>query len=336
MAKWGAQLTRTTYIMASEVFLAVFHAHFDAHYDALNESCLRWWINERIRDFIAPTFICGNMLQACTVQHEGHHPKVLLWIMEEFFYISHNLTEQDRNGRIVLSYELMIEAEHWYRVKRGGGMGCHHSSQPSGNTPPCSRDTLERIAWSELDSKNIRAPSMVSVRWSSITRANTKAGQAPRLITKLLGDWPPKYSGVCKYVAQQGHQHSLMNRSQWGRYSLWYLHNPQVKVQERQMLRKCPPKSKSAEEGAVGGDAEVDMDPDTHPMAWMRNSQHCYDDEMISFWPLLRPLMDGGGTTMWCLARRLLSTWEWSSATHPTSCPPAPTNMGDRMVATPR
>ena len=46
------------------------------------------------------------------VQHEGHCPKVLLWIMEEFFYISHELTDEDRDGHIVLGYELMIEAEH--------------------------------------------------------------------------------------------------------------------------------------------------------------------------------------------------------------------------------
>ena len=64
----------------------------------LNESCLRWWINENIRDFIAPTFICGDPLQACTVRREGHRPKVLLWIMEEFFYISHDLMEQDHDG----------------------------------------------------------------------------------------------------------------------------------------------------------------------------------------------------------------------------------------------
>ena len=104
--------------MASEVFLAVFRARFDAHYDASNESCLRWWINESIRDFIAPTFMCRNTLQACTVRHEGHCPKVLLWIMEEFFYISHDLTEQDHDGRVILSYKLMMEAEHRYRVKR--------------------------------------------------------------------------------------------------------------------------------------------------------------------------------------------------------------------------
>ena len=53
--------------MTSEVLLAVFHACFDAHYDVLNESCLRWWINESIRDFVVPTFIRGNVLQACTV-----------------------------------------------------------------------------------------------------------------------------------------------------------------------------------------------------------------------------------------------------------------------------
>ena len=46
--------------MASEIFLAVFHVCFDARYDVLNESGLRWWINENIRDFIVPTFICGN------------------------------------------------------------------------------------------------------------------------------------------------------------------------------------------------------------------------------------------------------------------------------------
>ena len=89
-------------------------------YDTYNESCLRWWINENIRDFIVPTFIHGDPPQACTVRCKGHRPKVLLWIMEEFFYISHDLMEEDHDGRIVLSYELMMEAEHWLGIKWGG------------------------------------------------------------------------------------------------------------------------------------------------------------------------------------------------------------------------
>ena len=84
-------------------------------------------------------------------------------------------------------------------------------------------------------------------------------------------------------------------------------------------------KVENTEEGAVGGEQCIDLDK--HPMAWMRNHQHCYDDEMINFWPLLHPLMDGRGTMTWHLAHRLLSMWHWSSITHPMSCPPAPTNM---------
>ena len=103
--------------MASEIFLELFHVHFDVCYNATNESGLRWWINKNIRDFIAPTFIRGNPLEACTVRHEGHHPKVLLWIMEEFFHISHSLTDADHDGRLILCYELMMEAEHRLRIK---------------------------------------------------------------------------------------------------------------------------------------------------------------------------------------------------------------------------
>ena len=151
---------------------------------------------------------------------------------------------------------------------------------------------------------------------------------APRLITKWLDIWLPKYSGVCKYAVQQGHQHSLMSRPQWGRYVLVvFAQPPSESVRKREVTDTALQKREGVEEGAVGGDAEVNADPDIHPMEWMRNRQHCYDDEMIVFWPLLCPLTDGGGTMMRRLVCHLLSTWEWSSATHPTSCPPTPTNM---------
>ena len=141
--------------MASEIFLAIFHACFDALYDASNESGLRWWINENIWDFIMPTFIHGNPFNACTVWHEGHRPKVLLWIMEEFFHISHSLTDTDCDGRIILCYELMIEAEHHFRIKQGGGMGRCRPSSSTGNASPCPQDKLEDVAWNKPDSKTL-------------------------------------------------------------------------------------------------------------------------------------------------------------------------------------
>ena len=141
--------------MASEVFLAIFRVRFDALYDASNESGLRWWINENIRDFIAPTYLPSNPFNPCTVWCEGHCPKVLLWIMEEFFHISHDLTDMDHDGRIVLCYELMIEAERHFRIKRGGGTGCHRPTSTTSNAIPCPPDKLEDVAWNEPDSKTL-------------------------------------------------------------------------------------------------------------------------------------------------------------------------------------
>ena len=97
------------------------------------------------------------------------------------------------------------------------------------------------------------------------------------------------------------------------------------KLEATEAMDTTPHKVDTAEEGAVRG--EMEEDPNTHPMAWMRDHQNSYSDEMIHFWPLLRPLTDGGGTNTRYLARHLLSTWQWSAATHAASCPPTPSNM---------
>ena len=96
-------------------------------------------------------------------------------------------------------------------------------------------------------------------------------------------------------------------------------------VRKTEAMDTASQKGENANEEAVGGESCID--PDKHPMAWMHNRQHCYDDEIINFWPLLHPVTDGKGTITWCLVCHLLSMWHWSSITHPASCPPAPTNM---------
>ena len=153
-----------------------------------NKSCLRWWINENIHDFIAPTYVCGDPLQPCTMRCEGHHPKVLLWIMEEVFYISHDLTDEDRNGHVVLGYELMIEAEHRYRIKWGGGIGCHWSPSHASSAPPCSPETLDCLTWTEPDSKTLEC-----LVWSVYDGIITP-GPTP----KLVG--PKSYNQVTRHL----------------------------------------------------------------------------------------------------------------------------------------
>ena len=177
--------------MASEVFLAVFRARFDAPYDASNESGLRWWINENIRDFIAPTYLRGNPFNPCTVRHEGHRPKALLWIIEEFFHISHDLANTDHDGRVVLCYELMIEAECHFRIKQGGGAGRRHPTSTTSNATPCPPDKLEDVAWNKPDSKTLER-----LVWS-VYDGILSPGPTP----KLTG--PESYNQVTRRLASK-------------------------------------------------------------------------------------------------------------------------------------
>ena len=257
--------------MASEVFLAVFSACFDACYDASNDSCLRWWINENICDFIAPTYIHGDLLQLCTVHHEGHHPKVLLWIMEEFFYISHNLTDEDCDGRIILGYELMIEAEHRYRIKRGGGVGCCQSTSHASNAPPCSPEMLDYITWAKPDSKTLEC-----LVWSVYDGIITLG-----LTLKLVG--PKSYNQVTRHLTTKvfrglqvhcsARTLAQFNEPSPPKVRLVILVPPQCEITRKtEAMDTASPKVEDTEEGAVGG--ELCVDPDKYPMAWMRDHQH--------------------------------------------------------------
>ena len=265
-----------------------------------------------------------DLPQVCTVRCEGHHPKVLLWIMEEFFYISHILTQEDHNGRIVLGYKLMKEAEHQYRIKRGGGVGHRCSPSHASSAPPCSREMLERVAWGKPDSKTLE-----HLVWS-VYNGLLSRGPTP----KLVG--PESYNQVTRCLAAKVFRGlqvccSARTSAQFDeppppKVQSIILVPPQIKITRKtEAMDTASPKVEEAEEGAVVG--ELCLDPDKHPMAWMRDHQCWYDEEMINFWPLLHPLTDGKGTMTQCLACHLLSMCHWSSVTHPTSCPPAPTNM---------
>ena len=105
--------------MISEVFLAVFHVCFDASYDASNESCLRWWINESIRDFIAPTFILRQSTASVySAMRRTPSQGTIVDYGRIFLYFPRLDGTGPRWMRVVLSYELMMEAEHQFRIKQ--------------------------------------------------------------------------------------------------------------------------------------------------------------------------------------------------------------------------
>ena len=197
----------------------------------------------------------------------------------------------------------------------------------AGNASPCPRDKLEDVAWNKPDSKTLER-----LVWS-VYDGILSPGPTP----KLTG--PESYNQVTRRLTSKvfrglqvccpTHTLAQFDEPTPVKVCSVVFATPPSGMPKRpeatEAMDTTPHKVNTAEEGAVGG--ETDVDPNTHPMTWMRDRQNSYSDEMISFWPLLRPLTDGGGTATRCLACHLLSTWQWSSATHTASCPPAPSSM---------
>ena len=137
--------------------------------------------------------------------------------MEEFFHISHSLMDTDCDGHVILCYELMIEVEHCFRIKRGGGAGHHHPLSLAGNTSPCPWDKLEDVAWNKPDSKTLE-----HLVWSVYNP-----------IIKLPGASPIKSSGSCKCAVRRRHRPNLMSHP-WSECTQLSLLHPQVGCQKGQ------------------------------------------------------------------------------------------------------
>ena len=60
--------------------------------------------------FSAPTLLVDKQLQPMQVWWTRSHPKMLLWMMDEFFHILTGLEEEDTNANMVAAYELFMSS----------------------------------------------------------------------------------------------------------------------------------------------------------------------------------------------------------------------------------
>ena len=158
----------------------------------------------------------------------------------------------------------------------------------SGITAP--HHLLEHIAWSKPDSKTLE-----HLVWSVYDGL-----LSPGPTLKLTG--PELYNKVTRHLAAKVFRGlqvccSARTSAQFDEppptrvWSVVFVQPPSEIVRKTETMDTTSQKVENAEEGAVGGKLCIDLD--RHPMAWMRNHQRCYDDEMINFWPLFHPLMMG-------------------------------------------
>ena len=110
----------------------------------------------RIRDFSTPSYTRDDLPCHCMKVHEGHRPKMFLWMLEDFVYILGHLCKEDRDGCVVLGHELLLLTCSRCCSKRGGGRGlCHTSTLSINLLPACSLDTLECTIWASKDTTSL-------------------------------------------------------------------------------------------------------------------------------------------------------------------------------------
>ena len=56
-------------------------------YDATQESTWHWLTAQHISDFYAPLYTRDDPPSPCITLHEGHRPKMFLWMIEEYAFI---------------------------------------------------------------------------------------------------------------------------------------------------------------------------------------------------------------------------------------------------------
>ena len=223
----------------------------------------------------------------------------------------------------------MLEAEHKFRIKWGRGIRhCWSPLHSASNTLLCSQETLDHMTWSNPDSRMLEH-LVWSIYDGILTLGSTPKLVGPESYNQVLRCLTTKaFRGlqVCCSARASAQFDELPLRRVWS----VVLMPPKCKGAKKVEFKDTASlKEEDIEKGAVGGERYVD--PDKYTLAWMCDHQHGYTDEQIEFWPLLHPLTDGSEVKTWQLAHWLFSMWHWSSATHPMSCPPAPTNMEIRQ-----
>ena len=297
------------------LFHEIYRKCFGATYDTTQESTWHWLIAQHISDFYMPVYTRGDPLSLCITLHEGHRPKMFLWMVKEYAFVLCHLRRDDRNGFLVLGHELLLLVCSQCCQKRGGGRGsCRTGPTPLDTLPACTFQTLEHAVRA---ADTIQLERLVWAVFDNIIRLG-KVPPLSRLETysQIVGCLAGKaYKGLhmrCPACTSASFGAEVTRARPEGP-------DPKKprKLQHYSMTRDVRKefvgsysalKEKQDWAGEDQSSAPVHpVDPNIQGMKWMKEHQCSYRDVQLDIWLLLRPLADGGEELTHQLARRLLS-----------------------------
>ena len=295
------------------------------------ESTWCWLTNQNIWDFTALSYTRDDLPWLCMMRHEGHRPKMFLWMVEEFIYILECLRKEDRDGRMVLGHKLLLLVCSRYCSKRGEGRGlCCASALSINHLPACSPDTLECIIWASKDTILLEC-----LTWAVYDNLLVQ-GQTPRLSGHESYDqvvWhlvKKAYKGLhCQCLActsvvfeHVGRLKSIVTAPRKSPRMEGFSMTQGVR-EEFSMMWDVWESAKSNQ--ATGGQSQ--LNPVFDVLKWMREHQCFYTKEQLNLCVLLWLLTNGGEVLSWHLMCRLLSVWNWELVLNPPTYPPMPSQL---------
>ena len=289
------------------------------------------------------------------LRRTGTHPCMMLYALDELFYMFWGIGTNDIDGQHVISYEILTVAllccMEWHGSPK---KPCNALGDAYPRVVLSNMNDLEHMAWAIYDSVFVPGNPPVltghhdwlhiitgttlhlifcrktpSEHCEPCTVASFNAKQATRLMQQQGLPWP-KRTKPCAASATEAQRAPMV----------------------QSVVNVLPQAASSHSMGGVQAasldfDADIDEEEAFHESnrcimmwcsvkrcldlmwqttKWLQACEESLDEEEISWWPLLLPLTDGSDMATRELAKQLLATWRWvKKVSNTPTCPPAPT-----------
>ena len=321
-------------------FDVIFHRHFGGRFCRGNEH-LWHHANKEVVDFHTPTFE-REMGMALDVLHTGYHPCILMYMLDELFFVFKKLRADDFDMQYVVAYEILqialCQCTEWCGSKKKTG-------NTLGDAYPCmdlwDADSLECLAWAVYD--GVFVPGNKPALSGHYNWDHVVAGTLICLI--FWGQTEKEHCGpvtIASFNAKQAMELAQQQGLPWYRESPtmqskvtippWAMSSCSTGGAQATVLDyaadsdgESPFPETSQHCVMRGSPRKAQPDPMWEPTKWLEVHIETLREEDVPRWQLVVPLMDAGTAGTWELTKHFLALWQWTVEAVTTNfCTPAP------------
>ena len=274
----------------------------------------------------------------CDKERKGLRLKMLLYALDELFYVFRKLGLNDVDGRQVLAYKILSLTSVCCTERHNGKPIDPHMTMGVTSTMMDVDDKawLERLTWAMYNgvlllgdvpplSRQHSLDRILSSTYRLIYRGKQDSEHCPTsTISSANAKWALKETrwphtpsvksavlvlprAASSYQGKKGVAASL-DYPTWeaGNCPFHQHHSDKMKFGGTWQAMALSP----CQEASCCPSQKVK--PIWRTSRWLEQCKNNVDEEEVEWWQLVHPLTDGSDVAMWMLAQRLVATWHWT------------------------